>query len=666
MNPLKKSLRGKIILIFVLAGFASLALLGGVIYSLVLSREMSDIRSNLSETANFVAQSVDAQVHRDFDTGDEGTDEYQKMITAMRAYREVSGLTYLYTLRAYTDKNVQFVLDTDDSSEQAMIGDLYPNQAEIMKAFSGEATITSKPITDDWGTFITAFAPILDDAGKVIAIVGADMDIQNINELKSRLLTVILIGLFCGAAVMVFVSLLISASISKPIISLMQAMRQAENGDLHTRAPVASVDELGQLTQSFNRLMEKTGQTMQTIHVTMDSLRDSSAEMTGVADTMVACSEETSNKTTAGAEWAADVSSTISQLDSAISHSEKFVFTVADSVEQMSQTVKGLAKAADMTAEEVRNSALLVEGITENIANSVESARNVSGNVNDVVTAVKEINLSLNDVGKNCSRSMVITKNAKSKTDETNIVIEELNTSAKSISRMVSTIRGIAEKTNMLALNAAIEAAGAGEAGKGFAVVANEVKELAKQTSVATEDISHKIGDMNRQMDVAVRAVLAITTVVDEVDEINNTIASAVTEQSAITNAISHAAVNAAEKVANIGHEIGDIHEKAKHVANSSDKASQAVQSIAKSTIDFSNSAKDAAKSIEETAIGIRQIAEMSHSISGGAADIRRTMEDINASSEEVTAGSEETQNAAIKLNDLAKQLGRLLSQFRL
>ena len=104
---------------------------------------------------------------------------------------------------------------------------------------------------------------------------------------------------------------------------------------------------------------------------------------------------------------------------------------------------------------------------------------------------------------------------------------------------MVKVITEIAGQNNLLALNATIEAARAGEAGKGFAVVANEVKQLANQTAKATSDISEKIKIIQADAKNAVEAMDEITDVINEVNDISGTIASAVEEQSATTNEMS-------------------------------------------------------------------------------------------------------------------------------
>jgi len=660
------SLKVKIIVSFAVAGFIAIALLGIVGYTVISVYETERINKKLETTASYVADSMDVEKHKSLKEGDDETEDYLNLLSKLREIKISSGVTYIYTYNYISEDEVQFVIDSDEEADRAPIGQSYPNDHNMMEAFNGKVIVAKDPVVDEWGTFLSGFAPIIDEQGNVIAIVGVDITIDEINQFKQKLLLLIFVCLFVGLLFIIGIGLLLAKTIIAPILSLMKVVNKAETGDLTVRATITSNDEIGQLTSSINTLLDHTGNAMQVIQKTMNDLRKYSVDMTQIAETMVACSEETSNKTTDGATWAVEMSKGFIALDSSIVSAEKSVNGVALSADEMSKTIKHIATSADSTATEVKNATILVEGISTNIASSTESAKNVSGSVNKVVTAVKEINISLNDVSKNCTRSMNITAEAKDKANETNIIIEKLNQSSKSIYTIVDIIKHIANQTNMLALNAAIEAAGAGEAGKGFSVVASEVKELSRKTTDATVDISGQIDEMNHHMKIAVAAVTSISSVIDELNVINNTITAAVTQQSAITNDISHAAVSAAEKVSNISSEIEIVNQKARDVSKLSETSSTSVDRIAHSTLSFSTNAKEMADSSNVVATNLKEITQLSNHISKGASDITRAMEDINAASEEVNASAEVTKETALKIDEIVKELDRLIAQFKL
>ena len=148
-------------------------------------------------------------------------------------------------------------------------------------------------------------------------------------------------------------------------------------------------------------------------------------------------------------------------------------------------------------------------------------------------------------------------------------------------------ITGIAQQTNLLALNATIEAARAGEAGKGFAVVANEVKELAKQTATATEDIGQKIEAIQNDTKGAVTAISQISIVIGRINDISNTIASAVEEQSATTNEIARNASEAAKGSTEISKNIANVSLAAKNTTEGANNSLSAATELSKLAADL-------------------------------------------------------------------------------
>jgi methyl-accepting chemotaxis protein/NAD-dependent dihydropyrimidine dehydrogenase PreA subunit len=249
--------------------------------------------------------------------------------------------------------------------------------------------------------------------------------------------------------------------------------------------------------------------------------------------------------------------------------------------QEIESIIMKLAAASTITSSGIEQVNGIVDGIAGNTSNVANFTKDVSASVNSVVLAMKEINISLNEISQNCGRSKNITSDAEAKAKDTNHIIDILNTSSKQIGKIVKVINEIADQTNMLALNAAIEAAGAGEAGKGFAVVAGEVKELARQTAESTEEISQQIEVMQNNMSNAVSAMATILEVIDEMSSITNTIAAAVSEQSAVSGNISNAVVVAAEKVNLITEKIRDIAVSSQNAAISISEAAVGIKDLA-------------------------------------------------------------------------------------
>ena len=201
-------------------------------------------------------------------------------------------------------------------------------------------------------------------------------------------------------------------------------------------------------------------------------------------------------------------------------------------------------------------------------ANTVATAtQQVSENLHSVATGAEEMTATVQSIASNASEAAKVAGEAVKTAHAANATVAKLGESSAEIGQVIKVITSIAQQTNLLALNATIEAARAGEAGKGFAVVANEVKELAKQTAKATEDISQKINAIQEDTKRAVESIGSITGVINQINDISGTIATAVEEQSATTNEMSRNVTEAAKGSGDISQNVQGMAEAAESTA---------------------------------------------------------------------------------------------------
>lgn len=288
-----------------------------------------------------------------------------------------------------------------------------------------------------------------------------------------------LVLILSGAA-----SLVVSRGIVRPIqrVSAMLTDICSGSGDLRKRLDVTSGDEIAQMASHFNSLLDRLHGMISDIGQNAAVLRSSSTELSATASQLADGAANTSNQST----------------------------QVAAAAEQMTANMQGMAA----------------------------STGQVSDNVKAVVQAVEQLTTSIGEVAASAEEAAGVANQAAQQAAASNSQIAGLGDAAREIGKVLEVIQDIAEQTNLLALNATIEAARAGEAGKGFAVVATEVKELAKQTGSATEDIRKRIQAIQNSTGQAVRSVADIGEIIGQMNELSRTIASAVEMQNVTTKEI--------------------------------------------------------------------------------------------------------------------------------
>jgi methyl-accepting chemotaxis protein len=210
------------------------------------------------------------------------------------------------------------------------------------------------------------------------------------------------------------------------------------------------------------------------------------------------------------------------------------------------------------------------------------AAEQVSGNAKGVSSSVENLGQSIHEIAGSAQEAARVARQAVDMAGSTSQTMNALGVSSQQIGQVVKVITTIAEQTNLLALNATIEAARAGEAGKGFAVVANEVKDLARETAKATEDIGSRIEAMQADADRAVTAISEIGSVIARIDNLQTTIAAAVEEQSVTTAEISRNITEATTGTAEIAENIVQVAQAAQSTAEGASNTQVSSQELSR------------------------------------------------------------------------------------
>jgi len=219
--------------------------------------------------------------------------------------------------------------------------------------------------------------------------------------------------------------------------------------------------------------------------------------------------------------------------------------TLASSSEEFTAVSRQMSSNAQSTSDQA--------------ALASDAAEQVTKNIQSVACASEEMTASIKEIARNATEAARVATSAVGKAEATDGTVGRLGAASREIGKVVKVISTIAQQTNLLALNATIEAARAGEAGKGFAVVAHEVKELSKQTAKATEEIGQKVQAIQADTKAAVEAIGQIRVVIEQVNDIAGTIASAVEEQTATTNEIARNVAEAARGGKQVAENIASV-----------------------------------------------------------------------------------------------------------
>ncbi|TYT75706.1 methyl-accepting chemotaxis protein [Desulfobotulus mexicanus] len=357
-----------------------------------------------------------------------------------------------------------------------------------------------------------------------------------------RLMVIIGILVF---AVFMGLAYIMALSLSTPIqktTRMLQDVAEGE-GDLTRRLKVQSSDEIGVMATGFNTFIEKIREIVADVVTRAGLVNRSSGKLMDIAANMDQKVDETARKAQAVATAIEEMNTGFSSIAAAMEEANQNTNMVATASEEMSATIS-------------------------EIAQNTENARAIADQ------AVKE--------ARNATESMDI-----------------LGKAADAIGKVTATISEISEQTNLLALNATIEAARAGESGKGFAVVANEIKELAKQTAAATEDIKQRINDIQGSTHNTIGQISTIDKTILEINDIIATIATAIEEQSAATREIAD----------NVGQASRGLQEVTANVAQSS----HVIKEITRDVGDVSSAAAEMKINSQNVAVNaqdLRSLAE--------------------------------------------------------
>ena len=399
-------------------------------------------------------------------------------------------------------------------------------------------------ITVSGSDYLQAVLPLFNGPRPAAWIGIATSNASIASNTHQMVIMLVAVFLLCLVVVMPMVYF-IAASFGKMVNSVVEGLRDIAEGegDLTRRLKITTKDELGDLARWFNIFIDKLQGIIKNISGDAEQLSTSSKNLTTLSKEITASTKAVSSESETMATISESVNTNIASIAAAMDQSSANLSTVAAASEEMTATINGIA------------------------SNTAQASQIAAKAVDQVKTATNRVEL--------------------------------LGRAAQDISKVTETITEISEQTNLLALNATIEAARAGEAGKGFAVVANEIKELALQTATATGEIKGKIEGIQNTTKGTVTEIENITGIINSVNDIVSTIASAVEEQSSsskeIAGNVSQASAGIQEVNAKVAESTASFDQVARNLArmnNASTDMSQQSSQMNDNTLSLSRLAE--------------------------------------------------------------------------
>jgi len=400
-----------------------------------------------------------------------------------------------------------------------------------------------------------------------------------------------------------------STRLTKPINDVSKVLKDVAEGegDLTVRLQAVNQDELGELCRWFNLFVGKLDDLMARLTRQAKALDDQAGSLTRQLGSLKEDVATTDRAFLAVKEASDSMRMEVDHIDQSSQTSYGAMETVSDGAKNMTDHISGVASSIEVSAR-----------------NLIEAA-----------SAVEELSAAFLEMTRNMEHGRQTTAKAAELSKDASQKVGVLDENARNISSFVDIIDAISKQTNMLALNAAIEAASAGDAGKGFAVVANEVKDLAKQTTQAVQQIADRVEGIQESTQFTTAAIDEISRVMSEVSALNSSIVAAIEEQT---------------------HTVQEIHRNLDANSRESEGISQAIQESLSISMNMAESCQNAFSQTAAIKRATREILDRSKQLAEKATLTRQTSRQMVDALHGSDASVEALDRAAGRVNDLASR----------
>lgn len=534
----------------------------GVVFKSVELKLKDIAKASSTESINAIDKDKIEKIIKD---NSKESKEYTEVLNSMIIFKAKKNIKNFYIWIKKDDKTAQFLLDA--SPDPADYMEKYEMQNEIFSAFAGEVVVSDKPYSDKWGTYVSAYAPIKNSSGQVIAVIGADEDISTFENVRQLFFKISILEIIVAIIISLFSVWLFSKKLKNSIGIIENKLENMSEGNLQGNIELKTKDEIEEIAHFLNDFRLKVSNLLINIKDDVSIAHESSDSLYSISKDISSASE--------------NVSLTIQGVSGNSVKQASDILNIKENFNECGKCIESTTK---------------IIGEFDTMANNIKEKSKESS---------KEVNLLINSINDLSIHFKAVTEK-----------IHGLGSSIDKINDITNLINDISEQTNLLALNAAIEASRAGEAGRGFSVVADEIRVLAEQSKISSENISELLKSVSMQSN----KVVTDTRNVD----------SEFSSQISIVNDIA----------SSFGGIISDI-----------EKLLPGINIVNKSMIEVNNKKSIIINNLETS--------------SAAAEEISASSEEITALSEELNSSTEEVTNAAEKLLDMVNNVMDNVNKFK-
>ena len=454
MKTRRLSLRTKITLVIALSSIICFCVFGVISYQRVSTELIEQIRAEALHIAEIAASELDGDRFANI-TSDED-DDFTYVYDTLIKYRESEVVEYIYTMKQVGPGQTVFVVDTDPE-EPAEVDEEYEWLDVFETVYGGEGAWDDELTVDEWGTFISGYAPIFGSSGDVVGLVGVDVSLEEMEQDVAVVgtLIMILIGIFC--VIFILISLVIGYSLRRKLNTLYAKVHDLNGGeaDLTKKININSGDELETIAGEFNTFI--------------DHIHDQMKSAAGTSDIVAENSES---------------------MESLVEECRGGLSGIASELHTLSESMRNTTNDTAAIVDGINGSRDLVGRAYENANSKAEEANRISSDAGEMEK----------EIARKAEHATQMAATLKERLEEA----AEKCQAVHEIEELADKILKVSSTTKMLSLNASIEAARAGDAGRGFAIIAGDVQDLSSQIT----DLVELIRQTNEQVIISVEGLI--------------------------------------------------------------------------------------------------------------------------------------------------------------